>query len=248
MTQTDSGSFHKALLEAQTVAPLDAALVLEAPPSSHALLDVPVEPPGDIPPGRIPLAAEEFLTLLASRSSRLKLGEGSATLILALLQALGSYREVRLDASGRVWQSRAHPSAGGTHSIEPVVQIRDVPGLEPGWYRQDGPSFGSIARLETTTFDAIERPTDAALRGMRAPAILYAVADVDLIAARYPTGASLLWRDAGAFLTTGHLLATSFGATSTIVGIAARTEQPLGSGGMLHVVGALAIGTADDAR
>ena len=58
-----------------------------------------------------------------------------------------------------------------------------------------------------------------ALGGLRPPALLLAVAEPERTLSRYPAGTAHLWRDAGALLTTLHLLAASLDLASCIVGI-----------------------------
>lgn len=53
---------------------------------------------------------------------------------------------------------------------------------------------------------------------------LFAVAEPDVLLARYPSGSSLLWRDAGAFLTVAHLLAVSARAGSRVLGICVEVD------------------------
>ena len=195
----------------------------------------------------------------------------------AVMQALGTVRREHQDDVGRLWQSRVHPSAGGTHCLEPLLyvasaignsvvsasdpgarvdvhhgstHVEDPGGLPVGWYRQQP---GQGARdLERVRFDdeaKVIGALSAALHDLPSPsAVIFAVADPDLLGARYPGGSSLLWRDAGAFLMTGHLIATAYRTLSTIVGVCVELAADSRQGTPPFVVGAVAIGATDARR
>lgn len=188
--------------------------------------------------------------LLEERRSDLTAGKAPAAALLSCLHTLGSARLLRLDEAGRLWQSRRQPSAGGTHSIEPLLHAGDVDGLAPGWYCQVGSTHGEVASVPMP--DAARLSTDArqALSSDLTPAaVVYGICDPVLLGNRYPEGSSLLWRDAGAFLMTIHLLAHAHGLSSTILGLCVpignrREAAPTLAGPDVeaYAVGAVAIG------
>ncbi len=208
-----------------------------------------VQRPGDASSDRVHATAADVLdALLEDRHSDLLPGPATAAMALASLHAVGTARTLRYDSAQRLWQSRRHPSAGGTHSLEPLLHAHHVDGLEAGWYTQSGTSKGDVtqvlvpdeSKLSTAARDALSRDVAPA-------AVLYAVCDPDILGARYRQGSSLMWRDAGAFTMVVHLLAHAHGLTSTILGLCVeldqgevevRSERSVGP----HVVGAVAIG------
>ncbi len=149
---------------------------------------------------------------------------------------------MRLDASGRLWQSRGHPSAGGTHSIEPLLEANDVLGLASGWYLQSGSFAADVSRVEVPCAKQLTDAVSGALHSPVLPsAVIYAICDPIRLSERYPEGSSLMWRDAGAFMMAAQLIAHAFGLTSTLVGICLDVgASPLG--GDAFAVGAVAIG------
>lgn len=193
---------------------------------------------------RRPTTADSFIALLADRRSALTQGAGTSDFARTSLHLLGSARAIDLDDAGRIWQSRAHPSAGGTHCLEPLLFAHTVTGLQRGWYRQEGSQLDHIGRVHLTPASRLSQALTDALRRDTAPAAaIYAIADPELMHCRYPEGSSLLWRDTGAFLMTAHLIATSFGLSSTIVGLCTPIQDGTNPEQLQpYAVGALAIG------
>lgn len=180
-----------------------------------------------------PAAVPLWMDLTARRS---QLGNGpagwdpSAQLLIAMAHVHASGE----DAAGRSWSSRLSPSAGGTHSIRPVLYYS---GIGTGWFR--AADEHAVEEVELTQAGALLRNAEAAL-GTTGTAFLFAIAEPEVIAARYPLGASLLWRDAGAFLATAQNVAIALGLSARILGIATSLEgerRPISA----HVVGALAV-------
>ena len=124
------------------------------------------------------------------------------------------------DHQGTNISRRPHPSAGGRHPLSILVLVGEVEGLAPGAWAFDP----SRCVLTDASWDP-DRTDDAlvvasnALGGLRPPALLLAVAEPERTLSRYPAGTAHLWRDAGALLTTLHLLAASLDLASCIVGI-----------------------------
>lgn len=195
-----------------------------------------------------PPQAEVILRLLRERRSSISPGPVPAPLVFSSMGVLGADREVRIDDAGRLWRSRGYPSAGGTHSIEPLLHAVDVSGLDSGWYCQAGIQRGDLVSVEFPGSQNLTAALDSALKtDVRPSAIIYAICDPALLSARYPGGSSLLWRDAGVFMMAAHSIAQSYGVTSTLVGICveidARTQiGPDAAIGTAFAVGAVAFG------
>ena len=124
------------------------------------------------------------------------------------------------DRHGTNISYRPHPSAGGRHPLSILVLADEVEGLEPGAWAFD-PSRCNLtdADWDPDRIDDALSVASNALGGLRPPTLLLAVAEPERTLSRYPAGTAHLWRDAGALLSTLHLLAASLGLASCIVGI-----------------------------
>ena len=166
----------------------------------------------------IATVAELPAVYLQSRTSQAPRSTPTLSESTDLLVHVATVREQAIDRAGREWQSRLNPSAGGTHAVEPLLlqDGRWFIGDPDGWQEVLVSSSAAGHLLNGLRLAArIERPTAA----------IYAIADPKLLFQRYPRGESLLWRDAGAFLTTAHLAASALGLASTIVGCACEVGR-----------------------
>ncbi|HEY3673047.1 MAG TPA: hypothetical protein VGN51_19065 [Acidimicrobiia bacterium] len=115
---------------------------------------------------------------------------------------------------------RPYPSAGARHPIGITVVANDVEGLAAGAW-----DFDPVhCRLQPSDWHAetvarIVGAATAALGGVTPPTLVVAIAEPDRTVSRYPAGTAHLWRDAGAMLTTVHIVAAAIGLRSSIVGI-----------------------------
>lgn len=135
---------------------------------------------------------------------------------------------------------RPHPSAGGRHPLLILALVSNVDGLAPGaWAFDPSRCVLTDAGFDPDRIDDAFVAASNALGGLRPPALLLAVAEPERTLSRYPAGTAHLWRDAGALLTTLHLLAASLDLASCIVG----TSGVLGHEEAAQVdLGALAFG------
>lgn len=125
-----------------------------------------------------------------------------------------------LDHHGVNVSYRPHPSAGGRHPLSILVLAAEVEGLEPGaWAFDPSRCVLTDADWDPDRIDDALAIASNALGGLRPPTLLLAVAEPERTLSRYPAGTAHLWRDAGALLTTLHLLAASLDLASCIVGI-----------------------------
>lgn len=144
-----------------------------------------------------------------------------------------------LAPDGYTSSHRPVPSAGARHPFELHLLAGQVDGLVSGaWYLDalrcdliatEMPSAPILARLGEIV--GAESP----------PAALVLVAHLNRTLSRYPTGLSLLWRDAGALLATLQLCATDIGLASCITGTCGVLVDDA-AGGVLDV-GALLVGS-----
>jgi hypothetical protein len=152
------------------------------------------------------------------RSSELDPVSPPAASAFAVLHSLSVRRSSAVDAAGREWGSHVSPSAGGTHSIRPLLYVRTSTG--GCWFRA-GRDY--IVQVKVPQASALLTAMRAASDGPLFSAIV-AVAEPDVLFARYPDGISLLWRDAGAFCAAAQFVADSYALRSRIIGIATELE------------------------
>jgi len=170
---------------------------------------------------------DALITVIESRNSALSVRRAPRLAVLELLNLLSLQRAITHDAIGRRWESRYYPSSGGTHCIEPLIYASRVDDLPTGWYRQRSAYQHDVERVEPPDGATLIKITMDALRVEQAPsAIVFAVAEPAIHAARYPGGISLLWRDAGAFLAIAQLCATSLGLSAAIAGVTHELPVP----------------------
>ena len=170
--------------------------------------------------GPIAQADEGIGPLLRQRRSVRELRPCSLVDLSTLLFNGARVLDEWLDRQGANVSRRPHPSAGGRHPLSILVLVDEVEGLTPGAWAFD-PSRCTLtdANWHPDRIDDALVVASNALAGRRPPALLLAVAEPERTLSRYPAGTAHLWRDAGALLTTLHLLAASLDLASCIVGI-----------------------------
>lgn len=190
---------------------------------------------GEIEPGA---GAEQIGGVyLQSRRSGVPRALPSNSDAFAVLRAMAWVRESSLDQYGREWQSRLAPSAGGTHAISPLLYHRG------SWYVDREAGLIEVLVEENLANDLLG---DVKMAGRidDAQSVLFGVAEISLLDQRYRNGASLLWRDAGAFLAIAQLVAISRGVESTILGIAKLLPYSTADPGAA-IVGAVLMGSGE---
>lgn len=138
-----------------------------------------------------------------------------ATLLFSGARVLDEWR----DHQGVNVSHRPYPSAGGRHPISILVLASAVDGLAPGaWAFDPAHCVLSDVGWDSGQLDAVMIGASAALAGNRPPALVMAVGEPERTLSKYPAGTAHLWRDTGAVLAILHLLASSLGMASCIVG------------------------------
>lgn len=121
---------------------------------------------------------------------------------------------------------RPVPSAGARHPIDLRILALRVTGIEPGLWLFDSArcelvqSYVRANKLRK----AVDKVKKSGTIDQDPAAIIFLVAQFARTLSRYPTGASLIWRDAGVEASTIHLCSTDIGLASCIIG----TSQVLG--------------------
>jgi len=192
-------------------------------------VDLP-EPDKDMPTGPVRALWEDIADAAVLDFDRL-------AAILSLTFGSTGARQPRTDAAPLL--RRSSPSGGGRHPSEGYVAVRDVPGIEPGWYHVTMRPF-SLRRLDDPTTD------DAALAAtfresvprfpfpIRALVVLTSVFERNMYRYREPRTFRTVHMDAGHLAGTLRLAARSLGVTARVFYCdeAEQVERTLGLDGM----------------
>lgn len=222
-------------------------------PAAHTIIELP--PPVNSRPANQHRDLT-FSEVLARRRSSRAIGTLSLDELATVLSSTFTLQGFARADDGAVRRFRPIPSAGARHPLIPLLFVNDVHGMASGLWRYDTDGNRALH---------VVRPRDAAddLQALGSsfleagqltsppPAVVVLAARFDATLARYPAGASLVWRDAGAALAVLHLAATSIGLTSCILGttgvVSPRLLDRSGvTGSLVGDVGALVLGRPAD--
>ena len=198
-------------------------------------------------PSRIKFGFSRFIELEAPRALNAKFSEvlearrSADSLIAADLDDVSSVlahscrpRCATNSSARRMWESRPSPSAGGTHSIDLLLlnlsQFPDAVWQYDPWSHGIGEIslFGPThaRRLIKIALDVFDQPEAV---------VVWFVGQPHILSAFYENPESLLWRDAGALLSTLYLV---IGA----LGLKCRALGPSGSPVVEDVLGPSLVG------
>lgn len=194
-------------------------------------------------------STETFQSVLDRRRSVREYGPLAAVELVGLLDQTFALRGWSDADDGGVRRFRPVPSAGARHPLVPLVLIEDVAGLDTGLWRfdADGRQMLLVETDPTALKVAWDKLNAAGQFEARPPAVVVLGARFDATLARYPSGAALVWRDAGVALGAIHLAATAARLGSCILGTAGVLDDDLLAisgltGNLVGDVGAVAIG------
>ncbi len=154
---------------------------------------------------------------MTARRSIRRLGRCGVEDLGSVLYSVARVTCVRPDPGGGHEPLRPVPSAGARHPIDVVVAASCVDGLKPGWWRFD-PWCCELVKVEVPVGADVYLERLIEVNGAEAPgAAMVLVASFSRTLARYPTGSSLVWRDAGVMAGYLHLSASSRGLASCIL-------------------------------
>lgn len=169
-----------------------------------------------------PIASSDipFFKVLLSRCSRRDLGYVSDNTLSELLWYSAKTLSVKKLESGYLWQHRPSPSAGGRHPIDLLLFSRKTSKV-----RIYDPLAHSLCeiKVESSLLDNFIEFINEVIPVEEATIIMFA-AQFDRTLTKYEYGESLVWRDAGALLTTISLVAEAIGLYSCALGV---TGEPL---------------------
>lgn len=193
-----------------------------------------------------PYQQTRLADVLDVRRSRLPTGPITLREVATVLSPLMTVSEQWLAADGYAEKRTATPSAGGRHPLTALILTGPNPGeTVQAWATSPSatPRLRSV-RLPEPAQARLLSAVSSALRGpSKLPTVVVVLARLRRTTSKYPDGESLVWRDAGVFLGYAHLIATTLGLESSIVGIGETAHIPLhGCGESLIDVGALALG------
>lgn len=184
---------------------------------------------------------------LPVRSRRSARQSGYVTLerILGVLAPLMTATAEWRAEDGYVERQTFVPSAGARHALTALVLSKGVDDTRHrAWAVSPSvkPRCLVVSRY-AAEITAVLHATSDALRMSEAPdTVIVVLARPRRILSKYPDGQPLLWRDAGAFLASAHLVSASLGLHSCIVGIAETTRFDLdGTTEALIDVGAITL-------
>jgi hypothetical protein len=198
---------------------VDAARAAWRATAGHYVARLPTVPGS----GKIELRLQSLgkVNLWARASSALA-PSPSRTSALSALVYLAHDRKSGYDQAGRLWTSRINPSAGGTHSLRPLLCLLDETGT-PHWFRSGGVA-SDVEEVDVADGGILLKDAANTLQGQRPECALFFLAEPDVLLSRYPLGSSLLWRDAGAMSVTAELLALGLGMGSRTLGLARELD------------------------
>lgn len=159
-----------------------------------------------------------FDRVLAQRvSSRSFAGRLSPARLGPLLSLAARKRNRRLPSDRIDWQSRPYPSAGGCYEID--LLVLNVAGHESAAfiYEAEHHALGVLPNVGRRNVRTFVRELADVVPAADATVIWF-VADVRRLAARYRHWESLLWRDSGGLGATFALVATALGHAACVLG------------------------------
>ncbi len=189
-----------------------------------------VEPSADLPTG-------DLSTLWDDTPGTARLDADALAAILSLTFGQTSERHPRTDAAPLL--RRSSPSGGARHPSEGYVVVRDVPGLEPGWYHVTMRPF-SLRRLdgpdvdEPTLVATFRETTRRFPFPLRALVVLTSMFERNMYRYREPRTFRTVHMDAGHLAATLRMSARALGVTARLFysDEAARVERAFGLDGM----------------
>ena len=193
--------------------------------------------------------APPFDRVLQQRRSIRSYGPLDFVDLVDLLESVFALRAFAEADDGAIRRFRPIPSAGARQPLIPLVLIVDVEPMPPGLWRYDpdGHKLLLVRNPDRGLDEAWALTCAAGELTTRPPAVIVLAARFDATLARYPEGASLVWRDAGVALASLHLTASSLGLGSCILGTAGviPVDDLVACGivgALVGDVGALAVG------
>lgn len=152
------------------------------------------------------------------RSSRQFGGRLPTSRLAPLLWFSAKNRHMNAPSDRPDWRSRPYPSAGGCHELD--LLVLNVADHEDAAFIYDG-AHHALGMLPGVTKRHIKAFLDELSETMpvRRATVLWFIADLRKLAARYADAESLLWRDSGALGATLSLSAAALGYASCLVGI-----------------------------
>jgi len=232
---TPSAAAIASVAEAALVEPIETGLKVT---SSFPLAPVQVQL-GPVAAGH----SGRLSDVLEERVSERDLGPIDLPDLATLLVRSSRIRSWQSGPDGYQVSHRPVPSAGARHPCDLLVAVSEVEGLASGWWLFEPAACGLIPGPSRLPDAEIILERLVAIGGLvrTPPAAVFVVASFGRTLSRYPGGASLVWRDAGALLGVLHLVAAEAGLSSCILGTCGLVEKRVDES-IVADVGALVVG------
>lgn len=184
-----------------------------------------------------------LIDVVRRRRSRREFGSLSREVLSTVLWFSAKTRSSAVPGSPR-WEHRGTPSAGGRHPIDIIISNWPV-GSEV-LLRYD-PYAHCLLQLESNlpkVVHALNQEAMSAIGDATLGTVLWHAAQPARTTSRYENGESLIWRDAGALISTTALLADVVGLSCCPLGVTGEPylSEVLGSGKTVVGVGGCVVG------
>ncbi len=183
---------------------------------------------------RLPLAPEVLSNsrtlkeILQDRLSRRDFKSIALDELATILVRSSRVIDIKTSDDGYQITHRPTPSAGARHPIELKVITFNVHNIETSLWAFD-PAMCELVKTpcEAAEISYLENVVKDVGNFKSTPAaVIFLVAHFPRTLSRYPNGSSLVWRDAGVFVSTLHLCATDIGLASCILGTCQLLTEP----------------------
>lgn len=189
-------------------------------------------------------SSKPFNQLVAERRSTRRMGPCTLPQLARVLTGAYAVLDEAAATDGYRISHRPVPSAGGRHPFRLIVASWRVAGLRSGFWEFDARAR-TLRKWETETslHAVIGRICDAGDIPTGPAAVIFPLCELARTLKRYPMGATLAWRDAGALTLMLHLCATDIGLASCIIGTSGLVAKADIEGNAVQDLGALAVGS-----
>ncbi len=164
---------------------------------------------------------EPFLDVLHKRECRRKFSPASPARFGELLHLAHSAKSSYINDAGFEVEQRNVISSGALHAIHILFNQPS----QPNWYWYD-PHTHSAIEVALPRSVLADKARDF-FNSSTAATVIWYVADLDLISAKYDNPLSLVWRDAGAVQSVHSLISEHIGLAYCPLGISGMAEAAL---------------------
>lgn len=190
-----------------------------------------------------PTVGPDFFSTILSRRTRRKFGKLSLELVSDLLWYSAKVWCAASPSKPVRWQHRTSPSAGGIHCIDLLLTGK---GEEQQSFSLYDPVAHALQEIVVDLDSARDLRDELGHAIDVGPAqVIWFAADCELMFSRYENGESLIWRDAGALVSTICFVAEALGLAYCPIGLTGEPfiSSMLGTLGRISGVGGIIVGS-----